>query len=81
MDLLPYCVGGSMILVDLSANCEGWIYDPNRSGIQIFGIRSRDPFSGSKDMSGSVVLLRIKRSASRAPEPTSNPFNELDYFF
>ena len=33
------------------ANCEGWIYDPNGSGIQILGIRSRDPFSGSTDMS------------------------------
>ena len=40
-----------MIPVDLSANCEGWIYDPNGSGIQIFGIGSRDPFSGSTDMS------------------------------
>ena len=33
-----------MIPVDLAANCEGWIYDPNGSGIQILGIRSRDPF-------------------------------------
>ena len=41
-----------MIPVDLSANCEGWIYDPNGSGNQILGIRSRDPFSGSTDMSG-----------------------------
>ena len=40
-----------MIPVDLSANCEGWIYDPDGSGIQIVGIRSRDPFSGSTDMS------------------------------
>ena len=39
-----------MIPVDLSANCGGWIYDPNGSGIQILGIRSRDPFSGSTDM-------------------------------
>ena len=37
MDLLHYCEGGSMIPVDLSANCEGWIYDPNGSGIQISG--------------------------------------------
>ena len=51
MDLLPYCEGGSMIPVDLSANCEGWIYDPHGSGIQILGIRSRDPFSGSTDTS------------------------------
>ena len=42
-----------MIPVDLSANCEGWIYDRNGSGIQILGIRSRDPFPGSTDMSGS----------------------------
>ena len=27
--------------------CEGRIYDPNGSGIQILGIKSRDPFSGS----------------------------------
>ena len=53
MDLLPYCEDGSMISVDLSANREGRIYDPNGSGIQILGIRSRDPFSGSTDMSGS----------------------------
>ena len=32
-----------MIPVDLSANCEDWIYDPNGSWIQILGIRSRDP--------------------------------------
>ena len=37
MDLLPYCEGGSMIPMDLSANCEGWIYYPNGSGIQIPG--------------------------------------------
>ena len=52
MDLSPYCEDGSMIPVDLSANCEGRIYDPNGSGIQILGIRSWDPFSGSTDMSG-----------------------------
>ena len=55
MDLLPYCEGRYMIPVDLSANsanCESRIYDPNGSGIQILGIRSRDPFSGSTDMSG-----------------------------
>ena len=54
MDLLPYCEGRSMISVDLSANsanCEGRIHDPNGSGIQILGIRSRDPFSRSTDMS------------------------------
>ena len=42
-----------MIPVDLSVNCESGIYDPNGSGIQLLGIRSRDPFSGSTDMSGS----------------------------
>ena len=52
MDLLPYCEDGSMIPVDLSANCECRIYDPNESEIQILRIRSRDPFSGSPDMSG-----------------------------
>ena len=41
-----------MIPVELAANYEGWIYGPNRSRIQILGIRSRDPFSGSTDMSG-----------------------------
>ena len=51
MDLLPYCKGEYMIPVALSANCEGWIYDPNGSGIQILGIRSRNPFSGTTDMS------------------------------
>ena len=40
-----------MIPVDLSTNCEGWIYDPNRSGIQILGIRARDLFLGSMSMS------------------------------
>ena len=40
-----------MIPVDLSANCDVWIYDPNGSANQILGIRSRDPFSGSTDMS------------------------------
>ena len=51
VDLLLYCEGGSMIPVDLSANGEGWICDSNGSGIQILGIRSRDPLSGSTDMS------------------------------
>ena len=55
MDLLPYCEGGSLIPVDLSANCESWIYDSKASGIQIFGIRSRNPFSGSTDMSGHNI--------------------------
>ena len=46
-----YCEGGSMIPVDLSANREGWIYAPNGSVIHILGIRARDLFSGSPDMS------------------------------
>ena len=57
MDILPYCEGGSMISVDLSVICEGLIYDPNQSWIQIIGIRSRDPFSGSTDMSGDLDRL------------------------
>ena len=48
-----------MIPVDLSANCEGWIYDPNGSGIQILGIRFRDPFSGSMDMSALHQCFRV----------------------
>ena len=56
MDLLPYCEDGSMIPVDLSANCEVGAYDLNGSGIQILGIRSLDPFSGSTDMSGNYRL-------------------------
>ena len=56
-----------MIPVDLLANCEGWIYDPNGSGIQILGIRSRDPFSGSMDMSDPEVTLPI----------TPGPFNAV----
>ena len=59
-----------MIPVDLSASCEGWIYDPNGSGIQILGIRSRDPFSGSTDM-----------SADRSHPPSSVLFCSLcDHF-
>ena len=46
-----------MIPVDLSANCEGWIYDPKGSGIQMLGIRSRDPFSGSTDMSVRLCFI------------------------
>ena len=64
MDLLPYCEGVSMITVDLSANCEGWIYDPNGTGIQIIEIRSRDPFSGSTDMSGPVTNDCGKRDSA-----------------
>ena len=45
-----------MIPVDLSANCEGWIYDPHGSEIQILGIRSRYPFSGSTNMSGQEFM-------------------------
>ena len=42
MHLLPYCESRSMIPVDLSTNFEGWIYDPNGSGI-----RFRDPHNVS----------------------------------
>ena len=53
-----------MIPVDLSANCEGRIYDPNGSGIPILGIRSRDPFSGSMDKDMSVSNI------SKVEEPS-----------
>ena len=33
--------------MNLSANCEGWSYDPSRSGNQLIGIRFRDPLSVS----------------------------------
>ena len=45
-----------MIPVDPSANREDWIYDPNGSRIQILGIRSWDPFSGSTVMSGLTIF-------------------------
>ena len=64
MNLLPNCESGSMIPVDLSANCEVWIYDLNGSGIQILGIRSRDPFSGFMDMSGVGLPESKKNSGS-----------------
>ena len=48
-----------MILVDLSISYEGWINDPNRSGIQILGIRSQDPFSGSTDISAVSVAPSV----------------------
>ena len=41
MDLLAYYGGGSMFPVDLSANRDGSINDPNGSGIQILGNRLR----------------------------------------
>ena len=45
MNILPYCEGGSMIPVDLSANVRvESVCDLNGSGMQILGIRSRDPF-------------------------------------
>ena len=47
-----------MIQVDLSANCESWIYYPNGPGIQTLEIRSRDPFSGSTDMSDPDTGMR-----------------------
>ena len=54
-----------MITVDLSANSvnfEGRIYDPNGSGIHILGIRSRDPFSGSTDMSAEKQWLSLRNT-------------------
>ena len=73
MDLLPYCEGRSMIPVDRSANCEDRIYDPNGSGIQILGIRSRDPFSGSTDMSGSEYQFHNeKTSCDNGIEPATS---------
>ena len=48
-----------MIPVDLSVNCEGGIYDPDGSWIQILGIRSWDPFSGSTDMSGRRIFFWV----------------------
>ena len=55
MDLSPYCEGGSMIPLNLLANCEGWIYDPNKSGILILEIRSQDPLSETTPMSARQV--------------------------
>ena len=54
-----------MIPVDLSASCEGRIYDPNGSGIQILGIRSRDPFLGSTDMSAPYTKIWVDDPAIR----------------
>ena len=62
-----------MIPVDLSANCEGWIYDPNGSGIQILGIRSRDPFSGSTDMSGSGHQFHNGKKRAAQMESNQRP--------
>ena len=45
---------GSMIPVDLSANHEGWIYDPNGSEIQVLGIRSRIRFQDPRSTDMSV---------------------------
>ena len=71
MDLLPYCEGRSMIPVDLSANsanCEGRIYDPN--GTEILGIRSRDLFSGSTDVSAVLVSYQcVPVSGQSVPVP------------
>ena len=53
-----------MIPVDLSANCESWIYDPDGFGIQILGIRSRDPFWGSTDMSAYIMPHESTTSSS-----------------
>ena len=45
----------SRISLDLSTDLRVWIYDPIGSRIQIHGIRSRDPFLGSMDMSAAEV--------------------------
>ena len=58
-DLLPYCEGGSVIPFDLSQTVRvRSTYDPNGSGLQILGIRSRDPFSGSTDISDRYIIPR-----------------------
>ena len=47
-----------MIPVDLSVNCDGRIYDPNGSGIQIIGIRSRIRFRDPRTCLASTNRLR-----------------------
>ena len=66
-----------MIPVDLSVNCEGWIYDPNGSGIQVFGIRSRGSFSGSTDMSAKNVK-KICSETSTAEQNDSTDHRHHD---
>ena len=59
MDLLPCCEGVSMIPVDLSENCAGWIFDPNGSWIQI--------------RKGSSTILICDISHMRKWHPYSQP--------
>ena len=66
-----------MIPVDLSANREGWIYDPNGSGIQILGISSRDPFSGSMDMSALHICKWVRPGARRVNWVQLHPLQVL----
>ena len=81
MDLLPYCKGGSMIPVDLSANCESWIYDRNGSGIQILGIRSRDPFSGCACASGCHLLALFVSKTGKCVTSGCSIFFRVTFWF
>ena len=57
---VPPCYPDGRYLYDLSwsaGNCDRWMYDPNRSGIYIYGVRSRNPFSRSKSTSGGELSL------------------------
>ena len=45
------------VQISICWHCERCIYDPNGSGIQILGIKSRDPFSGLTDMSAYNIIL------------------------
>ena len=42
---------------------DGWIYDQNRFGMEIHGIRSRDSFSGSTRISGIAQSLTLTPDA------------------
>ena len=64
MDLSLCCEGGSMVPV-ISAPCEGWSYDSDRSCIQILGIRSHHSFSGSTPMSMLDFLIQSDEKLTR----------------
>ena len=68
-DISPYWEWGSMIPVDLSANWESWIYDPNGSGIQILRIRYRDPRMSAPDP-------RFRRPWQETPQQTTPSSHE-----
>ena len=55
-----------MIPVDLSANCEGWIYDSNGYGIQVLELRSQDPFSGSTPYLSAMLTGRGERGQNHS---------------